>query len=124
MSRLIDSWYSFLTVLNPIFQLICFYFIKSHRYIYLLRWFPLLVFPGILRSFTKIFRLVIDEIYIKFKARGLKGLGIALAKSVLVLNQLGSYCFIRFPKSLIGSVLGPLGIIDGIKQRIWPYINP
>jgi hypothetical protein len=58
---------------------------------------------------------VIDKIYIRFKARGLKGLGVALAEGVSALNCLGSYYFTRFPKSLIGSVLSPLGIIDGIR---------
>jgi hypothetical protein len=69
-----------------------------------------LVFPGILR----IFGLAINKIYTRFKAGGLKGLSITLVESISALNYLKSYCFIRFPKSLIGSVLGPLGIIDGI----------
>jgi hypothetical protein len=86
VSRLIDSQYSFLTVLNLIFQLIYFYLTESYYYIYLLQWFPLLVFPGILKSFTKIFRLVIDEIYTKFKAKGLKGLNITLVENILALN--------------------------------------
>ncbi|XTI91421.1 hypothetical protein V2W45_1246562, partial [Cenococcum geophilum] len=71
-------------------------------------------FPSILRSFTRIFRLMINKIYTRFKARGLKGLGIALAKGISALNYLGSYYFTRFPKSSIGLVLSPLKIIDGI----------
>ena len=73
-----------------------------------------MVFLGILGSFAKIFGLVINEIYIRFKAGGLKGLGVALAKGISAFNYLGSYCFIRFPKSFIGLVLGPLRIIDSI----------
>ena len=124
MSRLTDSCYSFLTVLNPIFQLIHFYLIKPHRYIHLLRSFRPSVFPNILKSFTRIFRLAIDEIYTKFKARGSKGLSITLVEGISILNCLGSYYFTKFPKSLIGSVLSPLGTINSIQQETWPYINP
>ncbi|OCK87140.1 uncharacterized protein K441DRAFT_595630, partial [Cenococcum geophilum 1.58] len=73
-----------------------------------------LVFSSILYSFTKIFRLTINKVYSRFKARGLKGLSIALVKGVSALNCLGSYYFIGFLKSLIGLVLSPLEIIDGI----------
>ena len=57
---------------------------------------------------------MIDEIYTKFKAGSLKGLGVALAKNISIFNYLGSYYFTRFPKSLIGLVLSPLGTIDSI----------
>jgi len=124
VSRLIDSRRNFSTVLNPIFQLVRFYLMESHRYTHLLRWFPPSVFPGILGSFARIFGLAIDEIYARFKAGGSKGLSIALAEGVSALDRLGSYCFTGFPKSLMGSVLSPLGTIDGIEQGAWPYINP
>ena len=124
VSRLTDSRRSFSTVLNPIFQLIRFYLKESHRYTHLLRSFRPSVFPGILGSFARIFGLAIDEIYTRFRAGGSKGLGVALAEGVSALDRLGSYCFTGFPKSLMGSVLGPLGTIDGIQRGAWPYINP
>ena len=124
VSRLTDSRRSFSTVLNPIFQLIRFYLKESHRYTHLLRSFRPSVFPGILGSFARIFGLAIDKIYTRFKAGGSKGLGVALAEGVSALDRLGSYCFTGFPKSLMGSVLGPLGTVDGIRQGAWPYINP
>lgn len=124
VSRLTDSRRSFSTVLNPIFQLIRFYLKESHRYTHLLRSFRPSIFPGILGSFARIFGLAIDEIYTRFKAGGSKGLGVALAEGVSALDRLGSYCFTGFPKSLMGSVLGPLGTIDGIQRGAWPYINP
>jgi hypothetical protein len=46
---------------------------------------------------------------------GSKGLYVALAEGVAALNRLGSYCFTGFPKSLMGSVLAPLGTIDSIE---------
>ena len=60
----------------------------------------------------------------QFKTRGLKGLGVALAKGVAALDHLGSYCFIGFPKALIGSVLQLLGAINAIKRGVWLFINP
>ena len=124
VSRLADSRRSFSTVLNPIFQLIRFYLKESRHYTHLLRSFRPSVFPGILGSFARIFGLAIDEIYTRFKAGGSKGLGVALAEGVSALDRLGSYCFTGFPKSLMGSVLRPLGTIDSIQQGAWPYINP
>lgn len=124
VSRLTDSRRSFSTVLNPIFQLMRFYLKESHCYTHILRSFQPSVFPGILGSFARIFGLAIDEVCSRFKAGGSKGLSIALAEGVSALDRLGSYCFTGFPKSLMGSVLGPLGTIDGIQQGAWPYINP
>ncbi|OCK86574.1 uncharacterized protein K441DRAFT_598993, partial [Cenococcum geophilum 1.58] len=72
------------------------------------------VFPSILCSFTKIFRFIINKVYSRFKARGLKGLSIALVEGVSAFNRLGSYYFIGFPKSLIGLIFSLLGIIDSI----------
>ena len=43
---------------------------------------------------------------------------------VSALDRLGSYCFTGFPRSLMGSVLKPLGTIDSMEQGAWPYINP
>ncbi len=115
VSKLTNSRHSFSTVLNPIIQLIRFYLIEPHRYTYLLQSFQPLVFPSILRSFVKIFGLTIDKIYTRFKAKGLKGLSIALVKGISILDHLGSYYFTRFPKSFIGLVLSPLGTINGIQ---------
>jgi hypothetical protein len=82
------------------------------------------VFPGILASFANILSRAIDNIYARFDAAGLKGLGVALAERVSVLDRLGSYWFTGFPKSLMGSVLTPLGTIEGIEQGGWPFVDP
>ena len=65
--------------------------------------------------FANIFSLAMDEIHRRVKARGLKGPSVAFTKGIAALNRLGSYCFTGFPRSLMGSVLGPLGTIDGIQ---------
>jgi hypothetical protein len=124
VSRLSDGRRSFSTVLNPIFQLMRFYLMESRRYTHLLRSFQPSVFPGVLESFATIFRLAIDDIRAGFEATGCEGLGVALAEGVSALDRLGSYCFTGFPRSLMGSVLKPLGTLDGIEQGAWPYINP
>lgn len=70
------------------------------------------------------FAQAIDHIYARFEAAGSKGLCVALAEGVSALDRLGSYCFTRFLRSLIGSVLQPLGTIEGIEQGGWPFIDP
>jgi hypothetical protein len=74
-------------------------------------------------SFTAMFTQAVDSIYAHFKAAGSKRLCVALAEEVSALNCLSSYCFTRFLRSLIGSVLQPLGTIKGIKQGRWLFIN-
>ena len=117
VSKLTDGCHSFSIVFNPIFQLICFYLKESHCYTHLLWSFWPLVFPSILGSFARIFGLIIDEMCTRFKAGGSKGLGIALVENVSTLDYLGSYCFTRFSKSFMDSILSPLKTIDGIQQR-------
>ena len=123
VSRLVDERCSFTTVLNPIFQLMRFYLREAQRYTHLLRSFRPSIFPGVLGSFAKVFGLAIDDIRRRFEASGCTGLGVALAEGVSALDRLGSYCFTGFPKSLMGSVLNPLGTIDGIERGAWPYID-
>ena len=51
------------------------------------------------------------------------GLSVSLAEGVSAIDRLGSYCFTGFPKSLMGSVLKPLGTMDGVERGAWPYID-
>ena len=124
VSKLTEERRNFSTVLNPIFQMIRFFLKEPHRYAHLLRSFPPSVFPGVLCSFASIFNLAMDELYRRFEATGSKGLNVALAEGVAAIDRLGSYCFTGHPRSLMGSVLGPLGVIDGIRFGAWPYMNP
>lgn len=124
ISRLTDRNRTFSTILRPIFQLIRFYLQEAPLYTHLLRCFRPLVFPGVLASFGRMFGLAMEEMQRRFEARGSKGLGAALAEGVAALDRLGSYCFTGFPKTLMGSVLEPLGAIDAIKQGAWPFIDP
>jgi hypothetical protein len=75
-------------------------------------------------SFADMFAQAIDSIHRRFEATGGKGLSVALAEGVSALDRLGSYCFTGFPKSLMGSVLRPLGTIESIEEGGWPFINP
>src|SRR5689334_6107969 len=93
-------------------------------YIHVFRSFCPSVFLGVLASFAAVFAQAIDSIRACFKASGSKGLCVALAEGVSALDRLGSYCFTGFLRSLMGSVLQPLGTIEGIEQGGWPFINP
>jgi hypothetical protein len=124
VSRLTSDHRSFSTVLRPIFQLMRFFLEEPQSYTHLFRSFRPLVFPGVLASFAALFAQAIDNIYTRFEAAGSKGLHVALAEGVSALDRLGSYCFTGFPRSLIGSVLQPLGTIDSIEQGGWPFIDP
>jgi hypothetical protein len=123
-SRLSEDRRSFSTILSPIFQLIRFFVEEPQTYTHLFRSFRPTVFPGILASFATLFAQAIDSIYTRFEAMGSTGLCVALAEGVAALDRLGSYCFTGFPKSLMGSVLAPLGTIDSIEQGGWPFIDP
>jgi hypothetical protein len=124
VSQLHESRRSFSTILAPIFQLIRFFVNEQACYTHLFRSFLPSVFPGVLASFGTLFARAIDGVHAQFKAAGAKGLDVALAEGVSALDRLGSYCFTGFPKSLIGSVLAPLGTIDSIEQGGWPFIDP
>lgn len=123
VARLTGWRRTFSTVLNPIFQLIRFFLKESACYARLLYAFQPSVFPGVLCSFAKLFSVAMDEMLQRFKAGGSKGLSAALSEGVAAIDRLGSYCFTGFPTSLMGSVLGPLGTLDGIQAGAWPYIN-
>jgi hypothetical protein len=124
VSRLKEGSQSFLTILSPIFQLIRFFLEEPQLYTQLFRSFCPLVFPGILGSFATLFAQATESIYERFEATGARGLCVALAEGVSALDRLGSYCFTGFPRSLMGSVLTPLGTIDSIEQGGWPFIDP
>jgi hypothetical protein len=82
------------------------FFLKELQcYTYLFWSFRPLVFLGVLASFAALFAQAINNIYTRFKTAGSTGLYIALAEEVSALNRLSSYCFTRFPRSLIGLVL-------------------
>lgn len=124
VSRLTSDHQSFSTVLRPIFQLMRFFLEEPQCYTHLFRSFRPLVFPGVLASFAALFAQAIDNIYTRFETAGSTGLHVALAEGVSALDRLGSYCFTGFPRSLMGSVLQPLGTIGSIEQGGWPFIDP
>jgi hypothetical protein len=124
VSKLADMRRNFMTIFNPIFQLIRFFLQESQRYTHIFRSFRPSVFPGVLGSFATVFGHAIDEMHARLGATGSKGLCVASAEGVAALDRLGSYCFTGHPRSLMGSVLEPLGAIDSIKTGAWPHINP
>ncbi|KAJ9633817.1 hypothetical protein H2199_009230, partial [Coniosporium tulheliwenetii] len=73
VSRLSSKRRSFWTILNPILQLIRFYFKESQHSTGLLRCFRPSVFPGVLASFARIFELAADQMLRRFEKGGSKG---------------------------------------------------
>jgi hypothetical protein len=73
------------------------------------------VFPGILARYTRLFNSALDELRQRIDSYKAKGVDMALAKGIAAINRLGSYYFIGFPYSLIGSVMKPLYTIKSIE---------
>ena len=124
VERLADRRRTFTTVLNPIFELIRFFLKEPARYSRLFYAFKPTVFPGVLCTLTRMFSLAMDEMLARLKARGFEDIGVALAEGVAAVDRIGNYCLTGSSMALMGSVLGPLGTIDGIHFGAWPYINP
>lgn len=124
VSRLLPPQRRFSTVLQPILQIMRFFLQEPDQYTHVLRSFRPSVFPGILAAYAQVFDQSLREIRRRIEARGSGGLAVALAEGVAAIDRLGSYCFTGFPRSLMGSVLKPLGTIQSIEQAAWPYISP
>jgi hypothetical protein len=124
VSRLVRSQRRFATVLQPILRLMRFYLQEPECYAHLLRSFPPAVFPGVLSAYAHLFDVAVTEFRKCVEGRGSAGPSVALAEGLAALDRLGSYCFTGFPRSLMGSVLKPLGTIESIEQGAWPYITP
>lgn len=121
VSRLLPAQRQFSTVLQPILQIIRFYLHEPEHYTYLLRSFPPAVFPGILAAYARIFDVCLTELRQRVEAGAAT---VAEYEGVALLDRAGSFCFTGFPRSLMGSVLRPLGTIQSLEQAAWPYISP
>ena len=73
-----------------------------------------MVFLGILKAFAHLIDVALGGLYKCIDARGSQGVTVAQAEGVTALDRLGSYCFTGFPRSLMGSVIKPLGMIDSL----------
>jgi hypothetical protein len=124
VADLVPLQQSFRTVLRPIFQLIRFYLQEPEHYIHILRCFRPVIFPRILGSFARMFEVALDEMFVRFRAQGSTGLGVALSEGVAVLDRLGNYCFTGSPQVLMPSVMKPLRTIDSLRRGGWPFVDP
>ena len=70
------------------------------------------------------FSLTMDEILEQLKARAFENIGVSLAEGMVAVDRIGNYCPTGSSVAFMGSVLRPLGTIDGIHFGAWPYINP
>ena len=114
VGRLARPLRSFSAVLQPILHLMRFFLHEPEQYSHLLRSFRPMIFPGILKAFTYLFDVALGGLRECIDARGSQGTTVAQAEGVIALDRLDSYCFIGFPRSLMGSVMKPLGTIDSL----------
>ena len=105
---------SFSTVLQPILHLMQFFLHELEWYSHLLRLFRPVVFLGILKAFARLINVALGSLCEYIDVHGSQGATVAQAEGVAALDRLGSYCFMGFPRSLIGSVIKPLGTIDSL----------
>ena len=123
IGRLVRPLRSFSTVLQPILHLIQFFLHEPERYSHLLRSFRPMVFLGILKAFARLIDVALGGLYECINICGSQGAIVAQAEGVAALNRLGSYCFTGFPRSLMGSVIKPLGTIDSLALGAWPHLS-
>lgn len=121
---LLDERRTFTTVLNPIFELMRFFLKEPARYSRLLYAFRPAVFPGVLSCFTRMLGRALDELVLRAGARQFEDIGVSLAEGVALIDRVGNYCLTGASRALMGSVMRPLGTIDGIQHGAWPYIKP
>lgn len=121
LRRLSPGLRSFATALQPILRMMRFFLHEPDRYTSFLRSFVPSVFPGILSGYARLFDAALIELRDRIDAREADGATVAQAECVAAVDRLGSYCFTGFPRSLMGSVMKPLGTIDSIMYGAWPY---
>lgn len=124
LNRLLPELRSLATALQPVFQLMRFFLQEPDHYTCFLRSFVPTAFPGVLGAYARLFDRALNDLRARIDARGVTGAPVALAEGVAAIDRLGSYCFTGFPRSLMGSVLKPLGTIEGITHHAWPYFRP
>jgi hypothetical protein len=82
------------------------------------------VFPQIFGLYARVFKLLINKMFKRFRSQGFKSLKIALTEGVAALDRLGHYCFTGAAKALVPSVLKPLKTVRSLKKGAWLYLDP
>ncbi|KAH7303017.1 hypothetical protein B0I35DRAFT_485482 [Stachybotrys elegans] len=122
-ARLLPRNRTFDTVLRTVFQLMRFFARERESYIHIFRSIPIDVFPTILGAYARVFELALAEMEDRYTRAGEQGLDMAQSEGVAVIDRLGGYMFSGFDRHLPKSVLRPLGTIDSLRTRGWPYID-
>lgn len=123
-ARLLPHNRTFDTVLRTIFQLMRFFARERESYIHIFRSIPIDIFPTILGAYMRLFELALAEMEGRYTRAGERGLDMAQSEGVAVIDRLGGYMFSGFERHLPKSVLRPLGTVDSLRTRGWPYIDP
>ena len=123
VSWLARPLHSFSTILQLILHLMWFFLYELEWYSHLLRLFRPVVFLDILKVFTHLINMALGGLCECIDVRSSQGATITQAEGVAALDRLGSYCFTGFPRSLMGSVMKPLGMIDSLALGAWPYLS-
>jgi hypothetical protein len=123
-ARLLPHNRTFDTVLRTIFQLMRFFARERESYVHIFRSIPIDVFPTILGAYARLFELALTEMDNRYTRGGERGLDMAQSEGVAIIDRLGGYMFSGFERHLPKSVLRPLGTVDSLRMRGWPYIDP
>ena len=121
VSRLHDANRTFETVFEPLVRIAAFFQNEQDHFAPLLTSFDPAVFPGILKSYARIFELATSQIMKVWKAYD-KRLPVHYCEALSAIDRVGSACFTGFSRSLMPSVMKPLGIIDSLERRAWPFL--
>lgn len=113
----------FETVLEPILHLMRYFNRRADVYARVFHTFPPTVFPGILAAYGQLFYTALQGLRRRMDASRSEGINIALAEGVAAIDRLGYYCFTGHPRSLMTSVMEPLGTIESLTWGAWPYID-
>ncbi|KAG6125432.1 hypothetical protein E4U38_007652 [Claviceps purpurea] len=124
LRRVTPDCRSFRLVVRPIIQLMRFFLCERKAFTPIFWSMPIAVFPGIMCAYSRLFELALDEMHRRFDAGGKVGLNVANSEAVAVLDRLGGYIFTGSDRHLPERVLRPLGTVESIRLRAWPFIDP
>lgn len=125
ISRLTPTNRTFTTILQPILQLMRFFWQQTADYASFLRFFPPEVFPGVLADYGMLFRTATQQIYRQAeRCDRLEEFDLGLAEGAALLDRLGAYCFTGDARSLMPTVMGPIQVINSLRHQGWPFVDP
>ncbi|KAK1839922.1 hypothetical protein CCHR01_17455 [Colletotrichum chrysophilum] len=101
-----------------------FFLVEHESFVHIFRSLPLEIFPRIMCAYSRLVKLVLDEMERQFVLGGEQGLDLARSEAVAVVDRLGGYMFSGHPRHLPRTVLRPLGTLESLWAGGWPFLDP